>query len=157
MKNLGYRVELVTEFAKDITYDKAQPILKDQLYVTAEQFHRVFRLSGQVDFVITDSPIPIGLAYAQEPFTGPWFTNAVLGAYDTFDNIEVFVRRAGPYRTYGRNETEEQARALDAKLEAIALEAANGDPLVYVDGNAEAPLAIYEKLVEEGFVDILED
>ena len=46
----------MTEFAKDLTWENRQNTLENQLYVFAEQHHRVNRLKKQVDVVITDSP-----------------------------------------------------------------------------------------------------
>ena len=56
LKQANINCELVTEFAKDLTWENRQNTLENQLYVFAEQHHRVNRLKKQVDVVITDSP-----------------------------------------------------------------------------------------------------
>lgn len=56
-------VELVTEFAKDLVWAERFGELKDQFYVSANQYHRIHTLQDKVDLVITDSPILLGSIY----------------------------------------------------------------------------------------------
>lgn len=153
MKLKGFQVELVTEFAKDLTYDKSFSVLKDQLLVFAEQHHRLFRLEGQVEWAITDSPLPLACIYANEDFRG-WMSEAVLGAYNRFLNFDIFVRRVKPYAQYGRNESEAQAVALDRDIRFLWAEvaAAEHTRCWAVPGDHTAPEAIYKFLVEGGYV-----
>lgn len=58
--------ELVTEFAKYLTWEKNYKALAHQYYVSAKQMHREYVVQGQVDCVITDSPIITGLLYYKE-------------------------------------------------------------------------------------------
>ena len=57
MKTAGLRVELVTEAAKDMTYDGDVRRLDCQLCGLAAQYDRLNRLEGQVTYAITDSPL----------------------------------------------------------------------------------------------------
>jgi tRNA uridine 5-carbamoylmethylation protein Kti12 len=57
LKRDHYDVELVTEYAKDLTWNEAQKVLQNQVYVFAKQQHRFWRLKNKVDIVVTDSPI----------------------------------------------------------------------------------------------------
>ena len=66
LKSLGVNVELVTEFAKDLTWEERNEALKNQLYVSGIQSFRISRLDGRVDVVITDSPVPSGIFYVPE-------------------------------------------------------------------------------------------
>ena len=64
MKKLGLNVELVQEYAKDAVWEKRHNILDDQIYIFAKQQRRIARLAEHnIDWVITDSPIPLGLVY----------------------------------------------------------------------------------------------
>ena len=56
MKEKGYSVELINEFPKQIVWEKHFELLSDQLYIFAHQNEQVYRLEGQVDYCITDSP-----------------------------------------------------------------------------------------------------
>ena len=55
MKWKEYNVELVTEYAKELTWEKRYDILNDQLYVLSKQNRKLIRLKDQVDWIITDS------------------------------------------------------------------------------------------------------
>src|SRR6266446_4338308 len=63
MKWQNMNVELVTEFAKEVTWEKHHNIFNDQLYILAQQNRRLERLKDQVNYVISDSPILMYQAY----------------------------------------------------------------------------------------------
>ena len=64
MKKRQLSVELVTEYAKDMVWEKRWNILDDQLYILAKQHRRIARLAEHgIEYVITDSPISLGLVY----------------------------------------------------------------------------------------------
>ena len=62
-KEAGKSVELVTEYAKEWVWEDRKIRKFDQLYITATQIHRETRLLGEVDFIITDSPVLLGAFY----------------------------------------------------------------------------------------------
>ena len=68
MKLEGLNVELVTEYAKDMTWEGRGNILEDQLYMLAKQNRRLSRLQDKVDFAMTDSPLFLGLAYSKPDY-----------------------------------------------------------------------------------------
>lgn len=150
MKSHGYKVEYVTEFAKDLTYSKDYGSLTNQLYVLGEQDKRLRRLEGQVEWAITDSPLPIGLVYAP-PEYGDWYRVAVAGAYTRYRNVDFLVRRKKPYATYGRNQTESEAVALDIQVRDLFKEftACREDRTAFeIDGETWAPLQVANLLFE---------
>ncbi|MFN3573644.1 MAG: AAA family ATPase [Phenylobacterium sp.] len=120
MKAHGLRVELVREYAKELTYEGDMVRLSNQLVILAEQYRRLDSLVGQVDWAITDSPLPIGIAYARPAFRTPAFVGMVKEAWAHFDNRNYWVERVKPYQTYGRSETEAEARTLDERLFTVA-------------------------------------
>lgn len=147
MKLNQMKVELVTEFAKDLTYENSFITLSNQLLVTGQQDHRLRRLEGQVDYIITDSPLPLGLMYASGVFKSDWFQNCVIGAYNSYDNINFFVRRVKPYAMVGRTQTETESdqisNALINMLERYNL------PYIEVDGDCKAHKLIYRHLFKD--------
>ena len=68
LKTRNIKCELVTEYAKDMTYEKRFNTLQDQLYILAKQNQRIKRLQGVVDYIVTDSPLIIGLAYTPKDY-----------------------------------------------------------------------------------------
>lgn len=113
MKNLGINVEIAREFAKDLVWENSTDTLKDQLFVTATQHHRIFTLKDKVDFIITDSPILLGKVYGKEHH---YLINSL---YSRYDNIDVFLKRVKPYNTSGRLQSEEKAKQLDSEIKKL--------------------------------------
>jgi hypothetical protein len=141
MKIRNIKCELVTEYAKDMTFEKRTNILSDQLYILAKQNRKLSRLLGEVDYIITDSPLLIGLMYVPENyFFG--FSSLVQEIFDSYENINFFIRRTKPYQTYGRNQTEEEAKEIDSNL----LDWLSEWGYSTIDGEPQAPLEILKKL-----------
>lgn len=113
MKVLGLKVELVTEYAKDMVYENRANILSDQLYVLAKQTRRVARLQGVVDYCVTDSPILLSSIYN----TGSSLIDDLsIELFGGFSNINFFIKRTKPYMKYGRGQTEQEAIEIDNKI-----------------------------------------
>ena len=65
LKEAGVVAELVTEFAKDLTWDHSRAIL-DQMFVFGTQYHRLARLElDGVQVAVTDSPLLLSVVYAK--------------------------------------------------------------------------------------------
>jgi len=65
MKSDGKNVELVTEYAKEWAWEQRSVGMFDQLFIVANQIQRETRLFGQVDTIITDSPVLLGVFYEE--------------------------------------------------------------------------------------------
>ncbi len=115
MKHEGCKVELVLEYAKEMTYERRDNVLSDQLYMLAKQNRRLERLKDHgLDWAITDSPLLLGLVYAHPLYLrGTNFREFILQLYDTYDNINIFLKRIKSYSEIGRNQSEEEAKAFD--------------------------------------------
>ncbi len=121
MKRLRFHCELVTEYAKDLTYEKNFSALRYQMKVLGEQSYRIARLAGQTEYVITDSPIPLSLIYCK-PEEREVLEPIVRHLWEQNDNIPLILRRTdAPFVAYGRNENLEQAQNLDVLISALAL------------------------------------
>lgn len=144
-KSEGIRCELVTEYAKDLVYERRD--MTDQLAILAQQNKRLRRLQGHVDWVITDSPIPLGLIYVEpgSSWDQPWFREAVEAVYHQYDNVNVILGRVKAYQRYGRNQQEHEARALDEKIAALARRLTRTG-LIHTPANAQAPQELLETL-----------
>jgi predicted ATPase len=125
MKSKGYKVELVSEYAKDLTYDKRHNILKNnQEYVFAKQLSKIRRLKDQVDYVITDSPLLMQLNYISEDYDLPILKELIKDAHDLFYNTEIFLKRDlehHGFQEYGRNQTVEEAMLIDDNIHSLLL------------------------------------
>ena len=122
MKRRRFSVELVTEYAKECTYDKAWCHLGDQFNVLAQQNYRLTRLEGKVEWVITDSPLFLTLIYCKES-ERDFFRPIVHGLWNRYHNQAFMLRRTSrPFQQFGRNENLEQAVRIDEKIANLACE-----------------------------------
>ncbi len=122
MKRLRFHCELVTEYAKDLTYEKNYTALRYQMHVLGEQSYRIARLEGQTEYVITDSPIPLSLIYCK-PEEREVLEPIVRHLWEQNENFAFELRRTkAPFVTHGRNETLEQAQNLDVLIRALAVQ-----------------------------------
>jgi nicotinamide riboside kinase len=120
LKQRGVVAELVTEYAKDLTWERSHDRLSYQPLVTAEQAWRVARLRDKgVEVVVTDSPIILGLLYSPE--LPPSWRNWVRWEYERDDTRTYLLRRVKPYVQIGRSQTEAQSDALAESLESLLL------------------------------------
>jgi hypothetical protein len=108
LKMNGINAELVTEAAKDMTWEGRNVALSDQLYVSGCQSLRLTRLNNNVDVVVTDSPLPIGLMYV-DGVSKTYLQPVLLQKFNQFSNINYYVNRCKPYNPKGRNQTEEES------------------------------------------------
>ena len=119
MKKSGYKVELVTEFAKDLVYANDNTRLDDQLMVFSEQQHRLFRLKSEVDYVITDSPLLITKAY-NKTLDSKTFDPFVDSVFNSYNNINFLIKRNDSYyQEYGREQNLKEAKEIDNIIEDI--------------------------------------
>jgi len=112
LKNIN--CELITEFAKDLTYEKRFNDLSNQVYVFGKQLKRLERVKDHVDIAITDSPLLLSIVYAKDyPDVWPQF---VKDMFDRFKNYNYLLTRNKPYSPVGRNQTEKEAKQVRLKI-----------------------------------------
>lgn len=146
MKHEGKKVELVTEYAKDIVWADRHRELDDQLYITGKQHHRLFHLKNKVDYCITDSPLLLSLVYNRTmPQT---FHPFVVDVFHMYDNLAVILNRTKPYMLFGRSQTEDEARELDRQIYSLVHSTLPSTQILQIDGNQEAPARIAQWLEE---------
>lgn len=121
LKNYGYNAEYVNEHAKQLVWEGNQKTLANQIYVTAAQYHKEWMLYDQVDVVITDSPIILGLFYWKNDDKKIYkaFHDLTLSLFKQQNQFNVFIERVKPYNPKGRNETLEQAIEIDEKIKTF--------------------------------------
>lgn len=103
LKKLGVKVEYVPEYAKELVYEKS-PLVRDQLHVFAEQNRRLYQKLGEVDFIVTDSPILLSAIYVDENNTAfpaaklnSWrsdFKTMVFETHRMYNNVNFLIKRS---------------------------------------------------------------
>lgn len=141
LKMAGIDSEYVSEYAKDRVWQGDQFVLQHcQLYVTGKQCLKVARLLGKVDVIVTDSPIAIGAMYTDEK---PYQDVCLYEAKKYKNTFNIFINRQKKYNPNGRNQTFEEAKAIDQKI--LDFLDSNDVGYVIADGTQEG----YDYIVQE--------
>lgn len=117
LKRLGYSCELVTEFAKDKVWEESYKILKDQIYIFGKQYHRLWKLNGKVQFIITDTCLPLSIQYS--PYNSETFNNFVIETFNTFTNVIYFIKRGNTFQNQGRIQNLNESIQIDNNIKNI--------------------------------------
>lgn len=144
----GYDVEEVPEYAKILTWERRFMALSCQPHIFGEQLFALRRLEGQVEAIITDSPILLGLVYTKAG-EHPGLNELTLHEFNKTKNLNIFIKRVKPFNPNGRNQTEEEARAID---EAI-LETLAKHNIPYRSVNGDQWAAYYISEIVKGIID----
>lgn len=115
LKMMEVNAELASEYVKDKVWEESYKVLDNQIYVFGKQLHRIWRLLGKVDVVVTDSPIFLSHIYAKEYSKN--FTNLILDEHNKMQTLNVLLFREKKYVEVGRIQTEEEAKKLDTYIQ----------------------------------------
>lgn len=117
LKQKSVDTEYVTEYAKDLTWEKRNQALGFQPYVVSKQMYKIHRLMDQVDVIITDSPIMFAWIYGSKSLPDSFY-QFVLDLHKSWNTIDIFLQRDlnWTYNPKGRNQTAEGAVEIDNKI-----------------------------------------
>jgi len=119
LKWLGVNCEIAPEYAKGVVWEKSFNKLRNQLYILGKQHHAIFRLCGEVDVVLTDSPFILSAVY--DPRKNPLFKQFVLQEFNRFNNMTFCLERTKKYLAKGRTQTEPEAREVDNVVQNLLI------------------------------------
>lgn len=117
LKSRGINCELVTEFVKDLVWEERHKAINNQVYIFGKQHHRINRLLGQVEVIITDAPLLLTHVYDAE-------VNCPLRLLATREHLKhnsynVFVKRLKEFNPKGRLQDYNEARNLDVRISTM--------------------------------------
>jgi nicotinamide riboside kinase len=119
LKVAGVNAELIREFAKEKVWEGNDAALGCQTYITAKQVWKMHQVAKDVNVIVTDSPLPTGLLYPTKD-CGPGFDMQAWHIFNTYSNINFMnLLSRGEYQQEGRDQDEEGAIAVQAKLTAL--------------------------------------
>lgn len=119
LKMMGVKVELVTEFAKEKTWEGSREAFTNQAYVFGEQYHRITRCEDKVDVIITDSPLITVLLYNKNKRLGEKFIDFVVDVAKGYDTLDYHLIRKEKYDMAGRWETEEESEEIVGRIRTM--------------------------------------
>lgn len=118
LKKRGVEAEYVSEYAKEFVWDGRTDVLdgslEHQQMLFKEQAHRINRLLGKVDVVVTDSPTILGLLYLKEPNGN--FEAQVLRDFNRHKNFNLFINRGQVFQQAGRIHNAAESQAIDKSV-----------------------------------------
>lgn len=120
LKAHDVEVELVTEVAKDFTWEERYKTLENQYYIWAKQQHKLWRLKNKVDIIINDSPLLLSFIYGERK--PQCFYDLVLHDFNEYENVNFFIGRSGCYNSNGRSQSEKEAIIIDVKIKNFLVE-----------------------------------
>ena len=147
LKLRNINCELVTEYAKDKTWEESFKTLENQLYVLGKQAHRQFRLKDKVEVMITDAPLLMSLYYGRGMPES--FKQLVKDTVSCYDNINFVILRGGgrEYNPNGRTQTEKEAQNIHASILDILKENEYPYRMVVGDTLAAKTIGYYVKRI----------
>lgn len=117
LKKRGYDCEMALEFAKEKVWDESYKILEDQIYIFGKQYHKIKRLYGKVDIVISDSPLLLNIWYDKSE--NKIFKELVLDRLQEFSHQDFFISRGEDYNENGRIHTLQETKQIDEGLKKL--------------------------------------
>jgi adenylate kinase family enzyme len=109
--------EMALEYAKEKVWENSLEILDDQIYVFAQQLHRLNILKNKVDVIITDSPLLLSMIYNKEP--NNIFSELVFNQFDKFENVNYYIERDENFNPKGRVQNLEQSIDKDNEIKIL--------------------------------------
>lgn len=123
LKEKGYDVENVSEFAKELVWEGRTEAFNDRLYMHGEQNHRLMQMNGKLDYIITDSPLFLTSVYnhyyLEDKFPESYNKMIDLATIETFKlyhNRVYLLERATDYNVVGRRENQKEASDIDLAI-----------------------------------------
>lgn len=111
LKSRGINCELAAEYAKDLCWEERHRTFQDQIYIFGKQYHRIYRLLGQVECVITDSPILLTPVYDGEKRAT--LEKLAVEEHNKMWTYNAFLKRRKAFNPKGRNHDYEESQELD--------------------------------------------
>jgi hypothetical protein len=142
-------IEMVGEYAKQLVVQGKSDLLQNQPLVTSGQQKLYQPFVGHVPFIITDSPLSLGLVYASEKYT-----DEIGATVDEFEKkvnlINILIKRNQnfDFEQFGRAHTLEQSLELDNQIECFVNSRYGGKVLHYEQGQTidGLILSVYQEI-----------
>ena len=152
LKWMGIDCELVSEFAKELVWEQRNETFKDELYIFAKQNHRLFRVNGKVDVIITDRPIILSVFYNNKyGDKSNEFQELVLHEHNKYENLNFYINRKKAYNPNGRNQTEEESNQFGIEILEMLddLTDIDGFPYTTISGDLEGVKFVVDEIIKK--------
>ena len=145
LKTKGIDCEMALEYAKDVVWDENYKKLLNQVYIFGKQHNRLYRLTGKVDVVITDSPLLNSIIYDES--RDECLKNIVISEFKKMNTLNYFVERHFEYQQNGRVQNYTQALDVDTFYKDLLEE--NKIPYKHIQNNSMNLAIIIEDILNK--------
>ena len=140
--------EAATEYAKEPIVRGVKLVPTDQVYLLAKQHKKESTFYGKTDYIITDCPMWMSIAYEKELSNPPYVAKKIIEKYLAHSpNVEhrpVLIKRPKNYNPSGRRQSEDEATEFDKNFLFPVIKEEFGDSiLTFTTGKFEV-----EELIE---------
>ena len=120
LKKQQLDVEPSLEIVKEYIYSGADILLSYQNYIFAQQERqlRILEDSKENEFVVTDAPLLNNVFYAPKNYP-VFFKELVFELFNSYDNINFFIKRTHNYSHQGRIHNEQQSDKITNQMFAF--------------------------------------
>lgn len=117
LKMHNVNVELITEQTKVEAYKQNTEFFENQFYIDGCASYQIKQLFGNVDVIITDSPLRMNYLYALE-HNKPKLAEAILEDLEQYKNCteNFFIKRPDNFQQEGRVHSEEESKKIDKSI-----------------------------------------
>ncbi len=125
LKMRHMKAEYIQEYAKTLVWQKRFEELDNQYQVSMEQYKMIKAVDGEVNYIVCDSGLLIGVFYNRYHKTNVCNVQKtefmLLNKMKEFDNIYIFLERNPefPYEREGRMQDEQEAKLIDTKFKEL--------------------------------------
>lgn len=117
MKQRHINCELVTEFAKKAVWEKRDLAMQNEILLFANKHHELHVLTGQVEYIILDSPLLLTVVYNTLYGQVANLNSLAESEHERFDNINLFIiNNSSEHSMDGRVHDEKEVKRIEEKL-----------------------------------------
>ena len=116
LKQNGFKVEYLPEFAKSKLYEHSEKVFTCEPYIFGKQLYKMHSMSDEVDIIVTDSTIILPHFYEKDEQAKELLKQLELYHFNQFNNLNICLMRDHDYKQEGRFQTEDQAEQLHNEM-----------------------------------------
>lgn len=120
LKKLGYEVEYLPEYAKQLYYEDQKEMLdgslEHEIEIISEIYNRLMIYNGKVDVIVSDSALLQSVNYVKTMEAKKAMLDVAYDYHRQFRNINYFVARNHNFKEEGRVHSLEESLAIDNEI-----------------------------------------
>jgi len=127
LKMQGYSAEYVQEYVKHLVWKGDLDTIKNQYYVSTEQYKLLKCVDGKVDYIVTDGSLLLGMyynrTYVDNVCNVQKTHEKIKGYLEEFENVYILLEKGDyPFEKEGRIHSYEESLQIQAGLKNLLKE-----------------------------------